>query len=115
MGSSGVTQPEDQVPASFNCLLFVFRYLFCVGAILDAQVRASEILKEHSEKIDWVYVRPDTLENGKAEGCEIETGYMGPDFELRPIKRSDVARFMASQIYTDDLVHTAKIIRPKRG
>lgn len=114
MGSSGVLQPADRPTCGFNAFLWVARYLFCAGTIIDNQASAFTDVVSKADDIDWVYVRPDTLENGPG-GKDIVAGDMGVDLTLTAIDRIDVAAYMVDQVLDDagTMVHTAKCIAPR--
>lgn len=114
MGSSGVLQPEDRPSAGFNAFIWVARYIFCAGTIIDDQDAAFRRVLRPADDIDWVYVRPDTLQNGPG-GKEITAGTMGVDITLRPIDRIDVAAYMVDRVLDDTgaMIHTAKCIAPR--
>jgi putative NADH-flavin reductase len=108
MGSSAVVQPGDKPTCYLNTMLFVARYIACMGKVLDDQNGALErVLKARTDDIDWKYVRPGDLTDGPMTDRPFQVGYMG-EIDVKPISRSDVARFLVDQVTDDTYVHQAQ-------
>jgi uncharacterized protein YbjT (DUF2867 family) len=111
MGTVATIVPGDKFAPSHEWMVSLLRPV--LGRPISDQNEALEILRRHSDKVDWTYVRPGTLTDGPG-GEELLAGVPGVSIgQPKPIARRDVAKFLVDQIAADTHVHDTPTITPK--